>query len=59
MVIARNEAKPPQDRLLEINDWMGDEAIALRPMRWARPRRRSHSRCSVRESFVVGRHAAK
>jgi len=42
MVIARNEAKPPQDRLLEINDWMGDEAIALRPMRWARPRRRSH-----------------
>ncbi|MGD7095883.1 phage portal protein [Ralstonia pseudosolanacearum] len=30
-VFARNEVKPLQDRLLEINDWMGEEVIRFIP----------------------------
>ncbi|OIT14977.1 hypothetical protein BL243_18870 [Ralstonia solanacearum] len=31
MVFARNEVKPLQDRLLAINDWIGDEVVRFAP----------------------------
>ena len=32
-VFARNEVKPLQDRLLEINDWLGEEVVKFQPYR--------------------------
>lgn len=31
LVFARNEVKPLQDRLVEVNDWLGQEVIRFDP----------------------------
>lgn len=31
LVFARNEVKPLQDRLLAVNDWMGEEVVRFAP----------------------------
>jgi capsid portal protein len=31
LVFARNEVKPLQDRLLAINDWLGEEVVRFAP----------------------------
>ena len=35
LVFARNEVKPLQDRLLAINDWLGDEVVRFAPYKLA------------------------